>query len=318
VLEVLGGGHPLPPATASAILRSIDKLERIGLDGVKLLLGAGRKDESGDFTSGAGLAPDQIEVVLKYLAIAPDNRRQVLEETHRLVGDTAVGCQGIEELAQIDGALASGGYQADRVSFDPTVVRGLTYYTGPVFEAVLTFGVQEEDGITRQFGSVFGGGRYDDLVERFTRQKVPATGASIGVDRLLAALLALGKLQKGPATAKVLVTRLDDRYNAEYQKIAVELRSGELNTELYVGTQGIGKQFKYASGTGKVVAVIAGEDEMKNGQVSVKDLRMGETVSKELGEDRKAWLEQQPAQVTIPRGEMVRKVREILARYSIG
>jgi len=318
VLEVLGGGRPVPAETARAILRSIDKLDRVGLDGVKLLLGPGRRDESGDFTPGAGLASEQVDVVLRYLAISPDDRRKVLEETHRLVGDTDVGCQGVEELARIDEALVSAGYQADRVSFDPTVVRGLTYYTGPVFEAVLTFGVQEEDGITRQFGSVFGGGRYDDLVARFTRQRVPATGASIGVDRLLAALLALGKLQKGPATAKVLVTRLDDRYNAEYQKMAVELRSAGLNTELYVGTQGVGKQFKYASSTGKVVAVVVGEDEMKSSQVSIKDLRLGEAVSKELGQDRKAWLEQQPAQVTVPRGEMVRKVREILARYSIG
>ena len=298
------------------MLRSIDKLDRVGMQGVKLLLGPGRRDESGDFTKGVGLESAQIEIVLQYLQGTAAGRAELLTAVEKLVGDSAIGREGLEELAQIDEALSAGGYDRDRVVFDPTVVRGLGYYTGPVFEAVLTFDVQDEDGATHQFGSVFGGGRYDDLVERFTKQKTPATGASIGVDRLLAALIALNKVELEPATAKVLVTRIDKRYTADYQRLASELRAAGINTELYVGTQNIGKQFKYASATGKTAVVIMGEDELQAGQVSIKDLRLGDELSREVGADRKAWLEQQPAQVTVPRAAMIDKVREILARYS--
>jgi len=263
-----------------------------------------------------GLEPAQIDTVLSYLEGTTAGRAEMLAALEKLIGGSAIGREGLEELAQIDEALSAGGYERDRVIFDPTVVRGLGYYTGPVFEAVLTFDVEDEDGSSHQFGSVFGGGRYDDLVERFTKQKTPATGASIGVDRLLAALIALGKVELEPATAKVLVTRIDKRYTAEYQKLAGELRAAGINTELYVGTQNIGKQFKYASATGKTAVVIMGEDERQAGQVSIKDLRLGDELSREIGADRKAWLEQQPAQVTLARAEMVEKVREILARYT--
>ena len=315
VLETVGGGEALPPEVAANVLRSIDKLDRVGMGGVKLLLGPGRRDESGDVTAGVGLEPAQIDIVLSYLEGTAAGRAEMLTTLEKLVGDSAIGREGLAELAQIDEALSAGGYERERVVFDPTVVRGLGYYTGPVFEAVLTFDVQDEDGATHQFGSVFGGGRYDDLVERFTGQKTPATGASIGVDRLLAALIALNKVELEPATAKVLVTRIDKRYTGEYQKLASELRAAGINTELYVGTQNIGKQFKYASATGKTAVVIMGEDELQAGQVSIKDLRLGDELSREVGADRKAWLEQQPAQVTLARGELVTKVREILARY---
>ena len=318
VLERVAAIAPLDEAAASNVLRSIDKLDRVGLEGVQQLLGTGRKDESGDFTKGVGLQAGQVDIVLGYLGAVAEGREAVLDQLSQLIGDSAVGREGIDELVQIHTALSGGGYDSDRVVFDPTVVRGLGYYTGPVFEAVLTFDVADDEGTLRQFGSVFGGGRYDDLVARFTNQKVPATGASIGVDRLLSALLALDKLRKGPATAKILVTRLDKQLTAEYQRIAVELRSADLNTELYVGTQNIGKQFKYASATGKTVVVIMGSDEFEQGQVSIKDLRLGEALSQEIGEDRKAWLEQQPAQVTVPRDQMIAAIRDILSRYSIG
>ena len=226
--------------------------------------------------------------------------------------------QGVAELREIDAFLQSAGYGVDRVVIDPTIVRGLAYYTGPVFEGVLTFPVTDEQGGTQQFGSVFGGGRYDGLVERFTGQKMPATGASIGVDRLLSALRALGKVDTTLTTAPVLVTRLDKNLTGEYQRLATELRSGGLNAELYVGTQGIGKQFKYASDTGKIVAVVMGEDELKKNEVSLKDLRLGVELSGEIGADRKRWLAEQPAQFSVPRGEVVEAVRRVVARYAIG
>ncbi len=254
-------------------------------------------------------------MVSRYLSIKEKTRAAVCNELESLVGESAVGREGVGELREIDAALTGAGYREDRVIFDPTVVRGLAYYTGPVFEGVLTFEIVDESGAARQFGSVFGGGRYDGLVERFTGQKMPATGASMGVDRLLAALKALGKADTSATTAHVLVTRLDKNLTAEYQRMAVELRAAGVNAELYVGTQGIGKQFKYASDTGRIVAVVMGEDEMKSGRVSIKDLRLGEELSKEVGADRRQWLEQQPAQFSVLRGEAVAAVKKVLARH---
>lgn len=322
VLEAVHRQSALPPDGAMDILRSIDKLDRVGLDGVRQLLGPGRRDESGDFTKGVGLVTSQIDVVMWYLSIeaGPAGRaraRSILcDELAAVVGDSAVGQEGVNELREIDEALNAAGYAPDRVVIDPTVVRGLAYYTGPVFEGVLTFDILDEDGIKRQFGSVFGGGRYDDLVERFTGQKVPATGASIGVDRLLSALRTLGKIDVQPTTAPVLVTRIDKSLTGEYQKITAEIRAAGVNAELYVGTQGIGKQFKYASDTGKTLCVVMGSDELAKGEVSIKDLRLGDELSKEVGQDRKKWLEEQPAQFSVARNGLIGAVRQVLARYS--
>lgn len=317
VLETAGvtGG---PGGVAMNVLRAIDKLDRVGLEGVRRLLGPGRRDESGDFTKGVALSEKSCEIVLHYLAAQGAGRAEMCDRLHELVGDSAVGREGLDELREIDEALCGAGYREDRVVFDPTVVRGLAYYTGPVFEGVLTFDIVDETGAKRQFGSVFGGGRYDDLVERFTGKRMPATGASIGVDRLLAALVALNKVEMVSATAPVLVTRLDRELTRQYQEIATELRSAGINAELYVGTQGIGKQFKYASDSGRTVAVIVGEDEMKTGQASIKDLRLGQELAREVGADRRKWLEEQPAQFCVPRGELVTAVQRVLARYSIG
>lgn len=307
---------------AHNVLRAIDKLDRVGIDGVKQLLGRGRKDESGDFTKGVLLSDAEVDVVLRYLSIntgdknQPKPRSEVCDALEDLVCGSEAGREGVNELREIDAALTAAGYAVDRVVFDPTVVRGLAYYTGPVFEGVLTFDTVDEEGVKRQFGSVFGGGRYDDLVERFTAQKVPAVGSSLGVDRLLAALKTLGKVDAPSATAMVLVTRLDKNLTPHYQAIAAELRSAGINTELYVGTQGVGKQFKYAGDSGKMVAIVVGEDELKADTVSIKDLRLGEELSKEVGADRKKWLEQQPAQFSVSRSQLTEAVKKVLARYA--
>ncbi|UCE61370.1 MAG: histidine--tRNA ligase [Phycisphaerales bacterium] len=316
VLEKVAAAKTMPEATSLNILRSIDKLDRVGLVGVRELLGPGRRDESGDFTRGLGLEPDQIDLLMAYLDISTASRRGVCDELETIVRDSEVGREGVGELREIDQALTDAGYGEDRVIIDPTVVRGLAYYTGPVFEGVLTFDIVDDKGITRQFGSVFGGGRYDDLVERFTGQKMPATGASIGVDRLLAALRTLGKIDTQGTTAPVLVTRLDKSLNAQYQQMAAELRDAGINAELYVGNQGIGKQFKYASDSGKTVALVMGSDEMEKGEVSIKDLRLGDELSKEVGNDRRKWLEEQPAQFTAKRADLVKAVNDVLARYA--
>lgn len=316
VLELVSPPEPLSETMGANILRSIDKLDRVGLDGVRLLLGKGRRDDSGDFTKGVGLSDPQTDVVIRYLETTGSTRRDVCDALMALVGDSAVGREGVAELLEIDDALTGVGYGDDRVLIDPTVVRGLGYYTGPVFEAVLTFDVVAEDGTTKQFGSVFGGGRYDDLVGRFTGQQTSGTGASIGVDRLLAALVELGKVQVASAIAPVLVTRIDKNLTAEYQKMCVELRGAGVNTELYVGKQGIGKQFKYASDTDKTVCVVMGSDELESGEVSIKDLRLGVELSKGIGADRRKWLEDQPAQFTAKRADLVGEVQKVLSRYA--
>lgn len=316
VLETVGDGSVLSDEISLSILRQIDKLDRLGLGGVEQLLGEGRKDESGAFIRGVGLDKSQRDVILTYLAIEAESRGGVCDALEKIVGESKIGREGVDELRQIDEALTGAGYGDDRVVIDPTVVRGLAYYTGPVFEGVLTFDVVDEKGVKRQFGSVFGGGRYDNLVGRFTGQSVPATGSSMGVDRLLAALRILGKADTEATTAKVLVTRLDKNLTGEYLKLAAELRDAGINTELYVGKQGIGKQFKYASDTGKILAIVMGSDELEKGEVSLKDLRLGDELSKEVGADRKKWLEEQPAQFAASRASLVESVRGVLARYA--
>lgn len=315
VLERMAGGTELPPELSLGVLRQIDKLDRLGLEGVEQMLGQGRKDESGAFVKGVGLEAPQSKIVMDYLAVQADTRCGVCDALENIVGQSEVGREGVDELRQIDEALSAMDFGTDRVVIDPTVVRGLAYYTGPVFEGVLTFDTTDQQGVTRSFGSVFGGGRYDSLVSRFTNQQVKATGASMGVDRLLAALKALGKIDVTATTAPVLVTRLDKKLTGEYQRLAAELRDAGVATELYVGTQNIGKQFKYASDSGKTLCVVMGSDEMEKGEVSIKDLRLGKELAAEIGPDRKKWLEEQPAQFSAKRADLVKDVRKTLARY---
>ncbi len=293
------------------VLRAIDKLDRVGMDGVLELLGPGRKDASGDFTPGAELGPVQIEPVHQYLSLPRDSRSVLCEALGLLVSGSQVGEEGVAELSEIDALLRAVGYGEDRVLFDPTVVRGLAYYTGPVFEAELTFEVTDDGGETHRFGSVAGGGRYDDLVERFLGRLVPATGASIGVDRLLNALEQLGLAGDAATHAPALVTVMDRQRMAGYLALAAELRTEGIAAEVFLGTGGLGAQFKYADRRNLPAVIICGEDEMANNTVSIKDMAQGRQLSKEVG-DRETWRRERPAQVTVPRSEMVRAVREIL------
>ncbi len=297
------------------VLRAIDKLDRLGAGGVRQLLGEGRMDDSGDFTTGAGLAQEQIEIVLGYLEASMSDRVAVCRRLRELVGASEVGEEGVRELEEIHALLDAMDLGPDRVIFDPSVVRGLAYYTGPVVEAVLTFEVEEE-GETKQFGSVLGGGRYDDLVERFTGEKIPATGASIGVDRLLAALTALGRLDAGRSTKPVVVTIFDRDRMADYQRMANDLRAAGIAAELYLGGKGFRQQLKYADKRDSPVAVICGSNEFERGEVTLKDLQLGARLSKEI-KDRDEWKEQ-PAQVSVARDDLVAGVRKLLARHEKG
>jgi histidyl-tRNA synthetase len=312
VVEV--AGLPTDEQTSLTVLRAIDKLDRLGLEGVRQLLGAGRTDESGDFTEGAHLTESQAQRIIDLLSVKEDSRAKVCDRFEEIVQGSAVGQEGVAELREIDRFLTAAGYAEDRVVFDPTVVRGLAYYTGPVFEAALTFEVADEAGEKRQFGSVAGGGRYDYLVERFIGEKVPATGASIGVDRLLSALEALGKVDTQDSSAPVVVTVMDRDRALDYQKLTFALRGAGIAAEMYLGDGNFRDQLRYADARGAVVAVIAGSREFEGGQVSLKDLRLGRELSKQFTE-RQAWLKEQPAQVTVPVENFLSEVRAILARY---
>ena len=217
-------------------------------------------------------------------------------------------------MTEMDSLFRTMGYDEETIVFDPTVVRGMDYYTGPVFEANLTFEFKDEKGQNKDFGSIAGGGRYDDLIERFTGQKVPATGISIGVDRLLSALSFLNKNEKNLGDAPVVVTVMDKDKIGEYIKMTNELRDANIAAEIFLGSGGFNKQMKYADKRGAAIAVIAGSDEFDKDQVTIKDLMLGKELSENI-QEREEWLKEQPSQVTVPRSDLLKTVKEILSRY---
>ncbi|WP_334061074.1 histidine--tRNA ligase [Limimaricola cinnabarinus] len=317
VMEVAGVLDPSEPEKFAAergiVLRAIDKLDRLGTDGVRALLGEGRKDDSGDFTKGAGLGAEQAEVVMGFMEARRDTAEATLGRLRELVGGSAMGAEGVDELETIAALLDAQGMGPDRVVIDPSVVRGLGYYTGPVFEAELTFEILDEKGRPRQFGSVAGGGRYDDLVKRFTGQAVPATGVSIGVDRLLAALAAKGR-SEAEAQGPVVVTVMDRDRMADYQAMASELRAAGIRAEVYLGNpKNFGNQMKYADRRGSPVAVIEGGDEKDRGVVQIKDLILGAQIAQNATLEE--WKDR-PSQIEVPRAELVARVREIIEGQS--
>jgi len=332
VMEVAGVLDPTDPEKFAhergIVLRAIDKLDRLGPEGVRALLGEGRKDESGDFTKGAGLSADQIDTIAVFFeakdrfAETAKIERLLSPETFNynafisaklsdIVKGSVVGLEGAQELETIAALLDAQGYGPDRIVIDPSVVRGLGYYTGPVFEAELTFEILDEKGRKRQFGSVAGGGRYDDLVKRFTGQAVPATGVSIGVDRLLAALRAKGRVG-GETHGPVVVTVMDRDRMADYQAMASDLRRAGIRAEVYLGNpKNFGNQLKYADHRKSPVAIIQGSSEAERGVVLVKDLVLGAKIAAEASVEE--W-KSQPAQTEVARADLVAAVRAILDR----
>ena len=295
------------------VLRALDKLDRLGLEGVRLLLGPGRKDESGDFTEGAGLGDDAIERAVRFLESGKDTRTDTNAALLELVGDTEIGRQGCEELIELDRLLGAAGFGEDRIVIDPSIVRGLDYYTGPVLEAELTFEITNEDGQVVRFGSVGGGGRYDDLVARFTGQRVPATGFSFGVSRLLSALQARGSLAAGSVAGPVVVLVMDRAEQARYQRMVQQLRSEGVRAEMYLGTSGMKAQMKYADRRGAPCVVIQGGDELAAGEVQIKDLIEGTRLSEDI-KDSEEWRQGRPAQFSVPEADLVTAVKDVLER----
>ncbi len=328
VLESIGLGGDENAGKRLTVLRAIDKLDRLGADGVKLLLGPGRKDESGDFTKGAGLDESAIKRILERITAGVAGDIGGPSGGVMLVGNSPNGqlppgqpteLSGLGELFEIQKLVRAAGYDRDQIRIDPSVVRGLEYYTGPVYEVELTFEINDDKGRPVRFGSVGGGGRYDGLVSRFRGEPVPATGFSIGVSRLQAALTALGKLDAKASAGPVLVTVFGAENVPASQKLTADLRKAGIRAELYLGNpkHGIGQQLKYADRRGSPCAVIQGPDEKAKGEVQLRDLIAGSAPS-DL-KDRDEYLKKQAeAQVAVKEADLAAEVRKLLARHKIG
>jgi len=336
VLAKIGIDAAAPAAPRRlTVLRALDKLDRLGWAAVEQLLGSGRRDESGDFTSGAGLGATAIGTIKAFLdaGTATSSRASTarewrsadatpaadptaaLERLKAVLGGNRDGEAAIDELGSIAALCEAAGYGAGCVSIDPSCVRGLEYYTGPVFEAELTVATADDAGRPVRLGSVGGGGRYDELVERFTGQKIPATGISIGVSRLQTALASLADMRQPEVAGAVVVLVLEKDRLASYQKLTQTLRRGGIRAEMYLGAAGIKAQMKYADKRGAPCVVIQGGDERSKGEVQIKDLIEGAKAAATI-KDSRTWREGRPAQFAVREEEMVAKVREVLARYA--
>jgi histidyl-tRNA synthetase len=297
------------------VLRAMDKFDRLGVAGVRQLLGAGRKDESGDFTKGAGLDEASIETIVSVFETVEDSDDKLAQIDLRL-RNSKVGQEGREELEQIRSLLAASGYDDGRIVIDPSVVRGLEYYTGPVYETDLIADTRDDQGRPIRFGAMASGGRYDGLVARFRGEAVPATGISIGVSRLLVALQHLGMVHTKPEPGPVVVTVFDRARLADYQRMVRTLRDAGIRAELYLGSGKLGPQFKYADKRGSPCVIIQGGDEKARGEVQIKDLIEGAKAAAAIASHQE-WRETRPAQFSAHEDKLVEAVREVLARHAI-
>jgi len=304
ILNTLLAYAGVPADKGTDVFRVLDKLDKVGPEKVRLELTTGYVDSSGDPIAGVGLASEQVDKIERFLKIRSADRREVVAQLRDLFAGVEGADREIGVVEKISNHLYSLGYDDDRVSLDLSIARGLAYYTGPVFEAILLD--------APEFGSVFGGGRYDDLVMRFLGEKVPATGASMGVDRLLAALIHLKRAGRQKATAKVLITNMDAGLADDYIAMTWELRRAGIPTELYLGAaRGPGKQLKYADQWGIPIALLYGSNEKEKGIVTLKDMDAGRQRAEALA-NRQEWLEERPGQREVPRDGLVAAVRDIL------
>lgn len=291
------------------ILRALDKLDKFGSSGVADLLGAGRMDESGDFTKGAGLDAAAVKQVLAIAEAGRMTRGATLEALGQVVGTGEDAAAGLAELVAITRGLEALGAPESDVTIDPSVVRGLEYYTGPVFEAELLKDTVDEDGNTVRIGSVGGGGRYDDLVARFTGEKIPATGFSVGVSRLAAAFSISGVI--GALNGPVVVLNMDRDNPSEALKLATELRRAGIRAEAYMGSSGMRPQMKYADRRGAPAVIMVGTDELEKGVVTIKDLKEGARQAAAIASNEE-YREARPGQFEAPRSEMIARIQTIL------
>jgi histidyl-tRNA synthetase len=298
---------------AFSVFRVLDKLEKIGQENIVAELTGGRVDASGDRIPGLGLETRAVDRIQQFLALPHGARNHVLASLAGLFTDVPSAVEAVQEVGFICSSLDSLGISDQLVALDASIARGLDYYTGPVFEAILTD--------AREFGSVFGGGRYDGLVARFLGRTIPAVGASVGVDRLFAAMQKLGLARMTNATAQVIVTVMESDRLTEYQKITRAIREAGINAELYLGEEkSLGKQLQYANRQQIPVALIIGGDEFARNEVTLKDLILGTALQDKkktaTGKEREEWLRlSRSVQVTVPMDRCLSTLGEILARH---
>jgi histidyl-tRNA synthetase len=331
VMESIGLGGDENAGRRLTVLRAIDKLDKFSETDVRKLLGAGRWDGGeegkGDFTKGANLENWQADLIFATSLESDPQGFGISGTTIALPNGKTVNevsasySAGRDELDEIQQLVRNSGYGLDRIRIDPSVVRGLEYYTGPVYEVELTLETKDEKDRPVRFGSVGGGGRYDGLVSRFRGEPVPATGFSIGVSRLQAALTMLGKLDTTPEFGPVVVTVFDRERVADYQKMVAALRAANIRAELYLGNpKNMGNQLKYADKRNSPCVIIQGSDEKDDPagpQVLLKDLILGAELAK-LEKDRDEYLQKQgEAQTKVPQAALVDEVRKILDKHGV-
>jgi histidyl-tRNA synthetase len=339
VMAVIGLDGEFNALRRLTALRALDKYDRLGKNAVHELLTTGRRDESGDFTRGAGLSEEQAKLLVWFLVLRSepfglsDNtltdfnpwlkvkptkgepyETDMLSAMDHAYGTNFLFHEGIEELRFMEKIFTSAGYLT-RICIDPSIVRGLEYYTGPVCEVDLTFPIRGDEARPVRFGSVGGGGRYDGLVARFRGHQVPATGFSIGVSRLMAALVHVGLVAPVPRLGPVLVTVFDRECMPDYQRMVTRLRNAGIRAELYLGKERLREQFKYADQRRSPCVVIQGSDERARGEVQIKDLIEGGKASQAIG-TREEWLRQRPAQFAVREDKLVEAVIDILSQHS--
>ncbi|MDC1302487.1 histidine--tRNA ligase [Pelagibacterales bacterium] len=269
-----------------AVLRAVDKLDRLGIDGVKELLLEGRQDKSGDFMQGVNLKDSQANEILDFIS-------------NKTIKDDQLN--SFEEYLQ--------NYKELPFEFDPTVVRGLEYYTGLVFEVELTAKILNDKGKEVIFGSVAGGGRYDKLIARFGKEDVPATGISIGVDRLVYAIEQFDKISANKKPLIIIANLISDEIST-YLNIADQLRLEGYVCEIFYGSNNLSKQLKYCDKRGASAVVIIGEDELKNNTISIKNLTVGKEMSKNI-DSREEWKELKAGQFTINKDDLINEIKKI-------
>jgi histidyl-tRNA synthetase len=241
-------------------LRALDKIDRLGWEGVKQLLGQGRKDKSGDFTKGANLSFSNVEAIENELK-KKSPQTEDLQEILKLFKD----------------------YNFTNFEFDPSIIRGLEYYTGPIFEVNLKFDVKNNKGQIIQFGSIGGGGRYDNLVNNFGNYEAPATGISIGLDRLVYALMQKKEFKiKQPKPVVICV--FDKDFMKEYISLLILLRNAGISAEIYPSKSKLKKQMEYANKINSPAVILYGEDEIKSSKPTLRDLSTGKEKSIEIKE----------------------------------
>jgi histidyl-tRNA synthetase len=335
VLEAIGLGGEENAGRRLIVMRAIDKLDRLGPEGVRALLAHGREDKSGDFTEGAELGPEAISRLMSFITAKPRSYPENDPRQRHYVGTRIDNFatiralkdlfpannhfqSAVNDLAEIAGLVDRVDYAPDRILVDPSVVRGLEYYTGPIYEVELLLETNDEKGRPVRFGSIGGGGRYDGLISRFRGEPVPATGFSIGVSRLQAALRLIGQLDSKPASGPVVVTVFEPGRITDYQKMVAKLRDADIRAELYLGNpkHSVGQQLKYADKRGAPCVVIQGGDEKAKGEVQIKDLIEGAKAAAAIASNQE-WRESRPAQFAVNEDKLVEAVREVLARHGV-